>query len=111
MFTLFERFFSSESLESFPFMWWDPLAYDWHCGNRSRENGGEDLWMQDAMFETLAQILDLPSLECQRAALHGLGHLHHPDTETLVLRYLAGNGPMDPALREYAQAASRFEVL
>ena len=111
MFSLFERFFSWESLETFPFMWWEMLAFDWDCGNRRRENGGEELWMQDAMFETVAQILGLDSIECQRAALHGLGHLHHPDTETLILRYLARNEPIDPELREYAQAASRFEVV
>ncbi len=92
-------------------MWWDPLTYDWHCGDRSRENGGEDLWMQNAMFETLAQILALPSVECQRAALHGLGHLHHPHTEALVGRHLALDELIDPAIRSYAQAASRFEVL
>jgi len=111
MFFLFERYFSAESLESFPFMWWDPLAFDWDCGNRCRENGGEDLWMHNAMFETLDQILTLPSIECQRAALHGLGHLHHPDTEALVLRYLARNESINPAVRAYAKAASRFDVL
>jgi hypothetical protein len=110
MFFLFERFFSAVSLETYPYMWWDALAYDWECGNYRRENGGEDLWMQDAMFETLTQILNLPSVECQQAALHGLGHLHHPDTEALVLRYLARNEPMDPELRAYAEAASRFNI-
>jgi hypothetical protein len=110
MFRLFERFFADESLESFPFMWWDQLTFDWDCGNRVRENGGEDLWMQNTMFETLSQTLTLPSKECQLAALHGLGHLHHPDTEALILRYVAHDEAMDPALRTYAQAASRFEV-
>jgi len=110
MFHLFERFFADESLETFPFMWWDPLTFDWDCGNRNRANGGEDLWMQNAMFETLSQILTLPSQECHRAALHGLGHLHHPDTEVLILRYLARQETIDLALRTYAQAASRFEV-
>jgi hypothetical protein len=66
--------------------------------------------MQNAMFETLSQILSLPSLECQRAALHGLGHLHHPDTEALVLRYLERNESIEPSHRVYAQAASRFQV-
>jgi hypothetical protein len=111
MFFLFERFFSAESLETFPFMWWDMLAGEWDCGIRRRENGGEDLWMQNAMFETLSQILDIPSMECQRAALHGLGHLCHPDTEALVLRYLRHNEAIDPELRAYAETASRFEVL
>ena len=99
MFYLFERYFADESLKTFPFMWWDPLAFDWDCGNRFRENGGDDFRLQNAMFETLSQILIIPSEDCQRSALHGLGHLHHPDTEALVLRYLERNDPMDPALR------------
>ena len=48
--------------------------------NRARANGGEDERMQDVMFDTLAKILELASSSCQMAALHGLGHLHHPGT-------------------------------
>ncbi len=55
--------------------------------------------------------LILPSIECQKSALHGLGHLDHPDTEALIRGYLACNDPMEPELRAYAEAASRFEVL
>ena len=79
MFHLFEQLFSIEPLDTSAHMWWDSLCYDWHCGNRSRANGGEDQAMQDVMFETLARILELDSPRCQGDALHGLGHLHHPD--------------------------------
>lgn len=111
MFYLFECLFSKEALDTSVEMWWDSLAYDWHCGNRSRANGGEDELMQDVMFETLSKILELDSATCQRAALHGLGHLHHPDTEPLIRRYIECNKTIDPALREYALSAARFEVL
>ena len=111
MFYLFERLFSKDSLDSSVEMWWDSLAYDWHCDIRSRTNGGEDASMQNVMFETLSRILELDSLACQRAALHGLGHLHHPDTEPLIRRYIDRNKDIDAALREYALAAARFEVL
>jgi len=67
--------------------------------------------MQDVMFETLSNILALDSEFCQRAALHGLGHLHHPGTEQLVQQYLEQHSALDGELREYALAAGRFEVM
>src|SRR5262245_2825737 len=50
-FILFERLFFNELLDTAVEMWWDSLAYDWHCGNRSRARGSEDESMQDVMFE------------------------------------------------------------
>ncbi|HEV2731066.1 MAG TPA: hypothetical protein VGV15_13625 [Terriglobales bacterium] len=111
MFHLFERLFAAEPLETAPNMWWDSLCYDWHCGNRLRENGGEDAAMQDVMFETLAKILQLPSFYCQRDALHGLGHLHHPDTRALIQSYFDRNPTLDPEIKDYALAAAEFSVM
>lgn len=111
MFHLYEKLFAKDFLVTSGQMWWDALAYDWHCGNRNRSNGGEDLLMQDVMFETLERILGLRSLNCQAAALHGLGHLHHPGTVQLIDSYFAGNPTLDSEMKEYAKAASRFEVL
>lgn len=111
MFHLFERLFAHEALETSVQMWWDSLCYDWHCGNRSRDKGGEDQLMQDVLFETLSRILELDSVICQGAALHGLGHLHHPSTEQLVDAYLERRAGIDPKLKEYALAAARFGVL
>ena len=109
MFHLFEKLFVLDPLDTSVNMWWDALAYDWHCNNRVRSNGGEDQVMQDVMFETLERILALPDEACQMSALHGLGHLHHPGTQDLIGRYLQGNVSL--RLRDYAQAAARFEVL
>ncbi len=111
MFHLYELLFSEVSLEASAEMWWDSLAYDWHCGNRVRAKGGEDQLMQDVMFETLSKILQLPSEECQAAALHGLGHLHHPDTSALIVAYLAQRPEIGSDLKQYALAAARFEVM
>ncbi len=111
MFSLFERLFAVAPVETASNMWWDSLAYDWHCGNRSRANGGEDEHMQDIMFETLEKILFLPSPKCQAAALHGLGHLHHPATQRLIDLYLQRNVAVDTDLRDYAIAAARFDVM
>ena len=111
MFCLLERLFSKATLETSVEMWWDSPAYDWACGNRSRANGGEGEPMQDVMFETLSRVLELGSPHCQGAAQHGLGDLQHPGTEALIQSYLDHDDSMEPALREYARAAARFDVL
>jgi hypothetical protein len=111
MLHLFKRLFAIEPLDTSAYMWWDSLCYDWHCGNRSRNLGGEDKAMQDVMFQTLSQVLDLPSEHCQGAALHGLSHLHHPDTEELIAQFLKRNPKLEERKRSYALAASRFQVL
>jgi hypothetical protein len=67
--------------------------------------------MQDVMFETLSAILRLEAQHCQAAALHGLGHLHHPDTQALVDKYIAGHPSLTKEQKEYALAAAKFEVM
>lgn len=111
MYDLFAELFAEHPLETASNMWWDSLAYAWHCGNRARANGGEDQLMQDVMFDTLGRILEIPSQSCQVAALRGLGHLHHPDTPRLIADYLGKSRSLAPGVREYALAAARFEVL
>jgi hypothetical protein len=63
----------------------------------------------DTCFETLVRILNLPQAECQRAALHGLGHLEHVQTARVVSEYLRDQAPSDPELREYAGEVLRGE--
>ncbi|MBK6721932.1 MAG: hypothetical protein IPG58_01205 [Acidobacteria bacterium] len=111
MYFLYEKLFAIDPLYTSSNMWWDALAYDWHCDNRNRSNGGEDLSMQDVMFETLERILGLSSRDSQGAALHGLGHLHHPNTVEAINAYLKRNPRLDSEMANYARAASRFEVL
>ena len=111
MFYLFRDLFFAESLKESVGMWWDSFCYGWHCGNRKRERGGEDMTMQDVMFETLARILAIPSQICQGAAIHGLSHLHHPKTEGLIGRFLEQNPLIDGEWRTVALAAARFELM
>jgi hypothetical protein len=111
MFDLFSHLFATESLDTSVQMWWDSICYDWHSGNRNRDRGGEDLQMQDVMFQTLTRILWLDSDSCQGAALHGLGHLHHPETQELVDRYLREHPSLTKGRVDYALAAAKFEVL
>jgi hypothetical protein len=108
---LFERLFANEPLDTSVHMWWDSLCYAWHCGNRNRERGGEDLELQDIFFQTLSKVLAIDSWICQGAALHGLGHLHHPGTKELVNRYLDENPSLTTEQKAYALAAAEFQVL
>lgn len=108
---LFRRLFATASLGGTSVqMWWDSLCYDWHCGNRKRERGGEDLELQDIFFQTITKVLATNSWICQWAALHGLGHLHHPDTKELIQRFIDEHRSLTPEQKAYALAASEFKV-
>jgi hypothetical protein len=109
MYHLYADLFSNHPLDTAPYMWWDSFAYDWHTGARARERGGEDLKMQDVMCETLQRILALPHEHCQVAALHGLNHLHHPDTGSLINAFLERNQQASDGLKEYAVQAAKFQ--
>ncbi len=108
---LFKRLFASEPFDTSVQMWWDSLCYDWHCGNRNRERGGEDLELQDMFFHTLATVLAIDSWTCQGAALHGLGHLHHPQTKELIERFIDEHPSLTQEQRGYALATAKFEAM
>lgn len=108
---LFKRLFATEPFVTSVQMWWDSLCYDWHCRNRIRERGGDDLELQDIYFQTLAEVLAINSWICQGAALHGLGHLHHPQTEELIERFVDEHTSLTEEQKTYAFAAAKFEVL
>jgi hypothetical protein len=108
---LFRELFFDEPLENSVSMWWDSSCYDWHGGNRNRSRGGEDMAMQDVMFETLSWILSLDSRICQGAAGHGLSHLHHPRTGALIESYIAKHPSLPEEWKNCAHAAARFELM
>lgn len=108
---LFKRLFATEPFDTSVQMWWDSLCYDWHCGNRKRERGGEDLELQNVFFETLVKVLAIDSWICQGAALHGLGHLHHPGTKERIERFVEEHPKLTQEQKAYALAAAKFEVM
>jgi hypothetical protein len=80
------------------FMWWDFIlhgfwAEQWALDRRT-ERGDvskldtESRLLLDVMFETLKRILDLPDWKSQECALHGLGHLRHPDVPKTVQEFI-----------------------
>jgi hypothetical protein len=81
-------------------MWWDFVATGfWEYlgfikeiseGDVARLNL-EQRALLDSMFDTLSKILVLPDDRTQGYALHGLGHLHHPDVPRLVQNFLDKN--------------------
>jgi hypothetical protein len=103
---LYRDLFTVDPLDSSSHMFRDGIAYDYFCGNRDPETNAEDRRVQDAMFDALLQILGLDSLPCQRAALHGLGHLRHRETEKAVEDFLARTPNLSEKDRAYARACS-----
>lgn len=89
MYFLYRDFYSVKPLEHSCNMWWDGLAF---CFFRIDTKSSEhDRRIQQAMFDTLQKILLLDSTACQFAALHGLGHLRHPDTAVPINAYIERN--------------------
>ncbi len=71
-------------------------AVTWSCRTRS---------------STLVKVLALDSWICQGAALHGLDHIHHPDTATVVSRSIREHPALTDEQILYARAAAEFKVL
>ena len=86
-----------ETLEGSYFMWWDHLATSfWFEQTYHRKLPSEnyellpedDRRIVDAMFETLMEILRLDDDRVKSCALHGLGHLHHPQVRSVVQQFI-----------------------
>jgi hypothetical protein len=112
---LFERLFAVNPLDdSACHMWWDLLIGGylgtWHTSWDPLIVDDKDLRTQQAIFQTLCRILKLESRECQKAALHGLGHLNHPLTKQTIEAYLNQNSMIDGELKEYAIKCIEGEI-
>lgn len=103
MYVVYSEFFSKlepkpdETITSF-FMWWDLISHRFwwdpnmnHPGTYKGDPSKLDAVSRrllDVVFETLQRILEIQDTVTQRCALHGLGHLYHPDVRELVQRYI-----------------------
>jgi hypothetical protein len=108
MYSLYDKFFAMPTLPMACEMWWDGIAYGYCCGNYSRENE-DQRQIQDVMFATLCRILALSSEPCQYAALHGLGHLWHPDTKQVIEQFLKTHKSFEN--RDYARACITGNIM
>lgn len=102
-----------EAMENCFYMWWDLIGesfwsefYDYSQlhdpsapldellsnGEENRyvlDKLDEDSWqILDAIFETLVRILALDDARARQAALHGLGHSHHPHVKAVVQGFI-----------------------
>ena len=100
LYDLYDGLLAHIEVESARYMLWDMLLDPFH---------GDYAEIADTCFETLVRVLSLPNVECQAAALHGLGHLKHPQTTRAVSEYLRDQAPPDPDLRQYAERVRRGE--
>jgi len=112
---LFERLFVVNPLDDLAcYMWWDSFISGYfETSNTSwhplivDDNHAQ---IQQTIFETLCRILKFESRECQKSALHGLGHLNHPLTEKTIEAYLNEHPMMDVDLKEYAISCINGEM-
>ena len=107
---LYRRLFAYDALDTSAYMFWDALAYGYCVPTRHPETDTEDRRIQDAMCAALTEILEIESPFCQLAALHGLGHLRHPETERTITRYLERNPGLSDEHREFALACITGEI-
>ena len=99
---LFAQLFQEDPLGDTCFMWWDMF----------RPNDPEhDPQLRAVVFRALGEVLAIPNEVCQGAALHGLGHLNHPEKERLIRHYLADHPELDPEVVAYAEASIAGQVL
>lgn len=94
--------FQDDAIEFTASVWWDSFCFAWECGNRRRSRGGEDLLMQDVLFGTLSEVVLIDSPICRGSALHGLEHLHHPETLALIDGLIRSHPELAQELTEHA---------
>lgn len=111
MFFLYRDLFAVDDLGTSCNMWWDCISSSNQVGWRSQSILGDNIKVQDVMFETLTKILYLESEECQGAALHGLGHLRHPNTEKVIRDWIATQPDLPEDDLEFAEACITGDIM
>jgi len=88
------------------FMFWDVIVgIDWVTNALTDDRRT----IRDALFSTLARVIQLDNLECQRAALHGFSHLHDERCHPIIDDFIRECN--DPDLVEYARVCRDFRSL
>lgn len=77
-------------IESEFYMWWDLILHGfWNSSRRTWRGDPSKLDAESGallgvLFETLTRILAISNRATQQSALHGLGHLYHPQVHGAV---------------------------
>ncbi len=82
-------------------MWWDIILHDFWAYYGEANPGGrppliedytkltqDQQQLLDAIYRTLIKILSIDHRGCQFCALHGFGHLYHPEGSAVVQHYI-----------------------
>lgn len=67
--------------------------------------------IRTAFLDLFSRLLAHDAPVAQYAALHGLGHLAHEGRRSVIDRYLSAKRLLEPAQRQYAEAARNGDVL
>ena len=101
MVDVYGQLFSEDPLETIGHMWWDLVITEYQR---------RDSALEETMLEALSSILRIDSLECQKAALHGLGHLESDAKKAVIETYLKEHPHIDLDTQAYAEAAIQGRV-
>lgn len=105
MYFLYSDLFARVPLGRSTHMWWENMAKG-AAGYAIGANWQADRnQIEDAIFGTLARLLELDAKNCRINALHGLNHLVHPCKEQLIRDYLSRHPDLDGDHRLYAEKA------
>lgn len=105
IYNLYTKLFIHDPIEYHRYMLWDDLAFNYTVDSFAYYFKEEEkTLLQNVMFETLGKILNIKNKDCQFAALHGLNHLRHPETESLIRQYMASHDDLTEDDIEFAEA-------
>lgn len=107
---LYRDLFYTRPLHTSVHMFWDPLTYDFSVPTRFPHADPEARRVQQAMFDALVRILEMPPRHCQLAALHGLGHLRHAGTADAIAAFLQRCPDLSLEDRAYASACLAGDI-
>lgn len=80
-----------EEMETCFSMWWDLLLDGFYLYEMdSKDDEAQEI--ENKILETLSSILQIEDMRTQYYALHGLGHLKHPNARALVAQYVEVHG-------------------
>jgi hypothetical protein len=100
MVLLYKNLFINQPFTTSPFMWWDSICYSYFIeSNVSKDE--QDI--REIIFPALKTILEIDSIKCQVAALHGMGHLRHKDTKSVIREYLIEHPSLTKEVIGYAE--------
>ena len=97
MVDLYRKLFTNRTWDTIDDMWWGMICKNYLPKPQAK--------VKNAMADALAQVLRIENPACQKAALHGLGHLTHPRRQTIIRQFLVAHPDIDSEMKNYALCA------